>query len=103
MSKARSRLPPSFSITVGIRAMREVSLGSVGLRPFDPGLAVRGELLLPDGDGLLEAVDAVPARLERLRTVRAGHRDDHRGLADLQPARPVRDGDPRVRPALADL
>jgi hypothetical protein len=52
---------------------------------------------------LLEAVDPPLAGCDRLRTVRAGNRHDHRRLTDLEPARAVRHRDPRLRPPLRDL
>src|SRR5207244_6291619 len=55
--------------------------------PSDPARRAGGEvLLLPDRDFLLHALDAVPAGVERVATVRRRAGDDDRDLADPQVA-----------------
>src|SRR4051812_20755422 len=65
--------------------------GRGGTGPFapDPLLAALEDLLLPDGHGLLERVDRLPARLERGAAVRRGDRDRDARLADGHHADPV--------------
>ncbi len=65
-----------------------------------PHLAVLEVFLLPHRHRLLERVDGEVAGLEGLAAVRRGHRDHHAGLADLEPADPVHEGD-RGAPASA--
>src|SRR3990172_9097890 len=60
---------------------------AVGRLALDPLLAAFPDLLLPDRDDFLEAVDQRVAGLERLLAVRRGHRDQHGRLADLEPPR----------------
>src|SRR5262245_60842500 len=57
-----------------------------------PDFAVLEVLLLPHRDGALERVDRVAARVEGVAPMRSGHGDEHRGLADLEPADAVQDG-----------
>src|SRR3970282_906383 len=49
---------------------------------LDPDLAALPDLLLPDRDDLLEAVDQVVTGLERLLAVRRGDGDEEGRLAD---------------------
>src|SRR2546423_13985274 len=68
--------------------------GAADLRPApDPLLAALVGLLLPERDALLERVDRVLARGERVLTVRGGDRDHDARLADLDSPRAVMDGD----------
>src|SRR5262245_11147190 len=68
-----------------------------------PDLAVLEVLLLPHRDRALERVDRVAARLEGVAPMCGGHGDEHRGLADLEPADAVQDGHAfDLRPARAD-
>src|SRR3990172_8792775 len=66
---------------------------------LDPDRAALPDLLLPDGDDLLEAVDEVVTGLERLLAVRRGDGDEKRRLPDLQAARAVLHRDVGDRPA----
>jgi hypothetical protein len=50
-------------------------------------------LMLPDRHGGLQHVDQLPARVEGVGPVRAGHRGHHGQLADGQVAGAVHDGD----------
>src|SRR3990172_317073 len=84
-----------------------VPVVTFGLEP-DPHLPVLEVFLLPDGDGLLQAVDGEAAGLEGLGPVGRRHGDDDAGLPDLEPPDPVRPRDRfHARPAgvdhLADL
>src|SRR3972149_3300348 len=65
---------------------------------LNPDLAALPDLLLPDGDDLLEPVDEVVTGLERLLAVRRGDGDEKRRLADLQAARAGRHRDVRDWP-----
>src|SRR6266566_2987215 len=68
-----------------------------------PDLAVLEVLLLPHRDGALEGVDRIAAGLEGVAAVRCRHRDEHRRLADLEPADAVEYRHaPHARPARAD-
>src|SRR5436309_4774079 len=68
-----------------------------------PDLAVLEVLLLPHRDGALEGVDRIAAGLEGVAAVRGRHRDEHRRLADLEPADAVEYRHaPHARPARAD-
>src|SRR5581483_128658 len=59
----------------------------------DPLLAALVHLFLPERDGLLERVDRLPARGERVRAVRGGDGDHDRELADVDASDPVGDRD----------
>src|SRR3990172_7264889 len=65
---------------------------------LDPHLAALPDLLLPDRDDLLEAIDEVVAGLERFPAVRRGDGDERRRLADLQAAGAVLHRDVGDRP-----
>src|SRR5881396_2860237 len=68
-----------------------------------PDLAVLEVLLLPHRNGALEGVDRIAAGLEGVAAVRGRHRDEHRRLADLEPADAVEYRHaPHARPARAD-
>src|SRR3972149_11140509 len=67
--------------------------------PLDPDRAALPDLLLPDRDDLLEAVDEVVTGLERLPAVRRGDGDEKRRLPDLQTAGAVLHRDAGDRPA----
>src|SRR5437899_7330618 len=72
-------------------------------RQATPDLAVLEVLLLPPRDGALEGVDRIAARLEGVAAVRGRPRDEHRRLADLEPADAVEYRHaPHARPARAD-
>ena len=58
-------------------------------------------LALPDRDRLLQRVDAVPRRLERLGAVRRRHDDRHRGLGQREVTGAVQERDPVDRRATA--
>src|SRR5581483_4172490 len=59
-----------------------------------PVLAALPRLGLPDRHGLLQRVDAVLGRGEGVGPVGRRYDHDHAGLGQLQPARPVQQGDP---------
>src|SRR4051812_24867037 len=59
----------------------------------DPLLAALVDLLLPERHALLERVDRVLARCERVGAVRRGDGDHDARLADADPADAVVDGD----------
>src|SRR5271155_314268 len=76
----------------------------------DPHFTAFKMFLLPDWHNFLQSVDREAARLERLRTMRRGNRDRHRGLHNLHHAYPMRDCDavdlpspPRLIRELANL
>ena len=52
-------------------------------RPLDPHVTAFEVLVLPDRRDLLHALDRVPARSERVGTVRRRRRNRHAGLADV--------------------
>jgi hypothetical protein len=65
--------------------------------------AVLEVLFLPHRDGALERVDRVAARLEGIAAMRGRYGDEHRGLADLEPADAMENGHALdLRPARAD-
>src|ERR1700752_1694241 len=110
---ATESLPPETAIRtvsppVSIpwrRMVRATVWASATLAPLQayPDLAVLEMLLLPHRDGALERVDRVAARVEGVAPMRGGHGDEHRGLADLEPADAMQDGDTLdLGPARAD-
>ena len=68
-----------------------------------PYFAALEELLLPDWDDLLDAVNAEVAGFEGVFSVRGRGCDDEAGFSDLQPAEPVVDGDASEIPSLPHL
>src|SRR5438876_8815615 len=75
------------------------SFSDAGMDPF--GRSIGPVLFFPDRHELLEAVDGIPARLERCRTMRTAHRDRDADLADLEPTQPMLEHDFAYRPAPA--
>src|SRR5690242_15860801 len=65
--------------------------------------AVGPDLLLPDGDHVLERVDQPLARLERVLAVGCADGHQHARLAQLEVAKPVHDGGLNDRPPLPRL
>jgi aminoglycoside phosphotransferase (APT) family kinase protein len=69
----------------------------------DPFAGAVGEpLVLPDGHRGLELIDQRPAGVQCLGAVRAGHRHDHRQVADLQVADAMHGSDPGHLELLGD-
>ena len=68
-----------------------------------PVLAVGGDLLLPDRHRLLERVDGEATGREGLGAVGRGGHDHDGGLAHLEMARAMGDGDAGARPASGGL
>ena len=75
-------------------------MGSKSAWLSDPDVAALEELLLPDGDDLLDAVHTEVAGLERFLAMRRRYGDHQAGFADLHPAQPVRDRDAGLGPSV---
>src|SRR5437762_378882 len=71
--------------------------------PHPVGVAGGEVLLLPDRNVGLDPLDAVAARLERLRAMRRGTRDDDGDLSDVKVSRAVMERGPAHRPSLEQL
>src|SRR6266542_6404017 len=97
---ARSRLV----MKTGLSGRTPASRFRAGSRAHHPMSIAGGQpLLLPYRYVPLDALDAVPACLERLRPVRRGTAHHDRRLAHLQAAGAVENGDLQDRPPLEDL
>src|SRR5579884_4268110 len=97
----RSRLSLTSGPPPGPRRVPIDRLGPPG--SLHPLRAIRPDLLLPDRDFGLQAVDRVLARLEGELPVRRAHGDDDARLADAEPADPVGHRHPLDAPAPAHL
>ena len=71
--------------------LRRLVVG-IGRRTFDPDVAALEVLVLPDRRDLLDALDRVAARGKRVRAMRRRRRDHDAGLADLEAAGAMVDG-----------
>src|SRR5438128_5407125 len=89
----KSSALPADHHAAGSRWQRQWAL----LLPSDPFLAIGTTLFFPDRNGLLEAIDDHPARLERFATMRRGAGDDNRCLTDVQKTQTVGDGGGNLR------
>ena len=92
VTRMRPAPPPRAPLIVGI-----------GGRALDPDVAAVEEFVLPDRRDLLDALDRVAARGERVAAMRRRGGDRHARFADLEPADPMVQREPRARPSLADL
>src|ERR1019366_6715567 len=71
--------------------------------PFGPDGAVAEEFLLPNRDAAFERIDAEAAGVECGGAMRGADRNQHRGLTDFKPAKPVNHRETPDREFLAHL
>src|SRR5262245_38653231 len=76
----------------------QASTGPRQLRTFDPGVSIFIDLLLPDGDGLLEQLDGAAKGREAIGAVGGADGDEDARLPDPQGPDPVDDVDRHLRP-----
>src|SRR5437667_6579086 len=84
--------PPSPPTLVTPRRSRGAPRHLLPSLEADPHFPVLEVLLLPDGNGALQRIDGELAGLEGILAMGGGNRDEHAGLADLQPSDTVEDG-----------